>query len=197
MAKKTRISAWDSMSMRLQDELRPLKIGLDRSTIVEVWARYKIGVLGILVRDNKQSYGESGQKLMAASLGLKKTAFNNHLRVAACWNNMEMRKIVVRKDLNGMSISWSHLVEISSLSSESEREHFLKVVFQEGISAKTLRFRITGSWRETRATISEVNRLRSALRKILRVTAGCNTPVKAQAGVRSISSIANRALSPE
>jgi hypothetical protein len=108
----------------------------------------------IEISNDPEMYGAGALALMAAALRRDETSLYRYAHVAGRWPTDAIARVVQRRSATGAAISWSHLVELSTVASRTARDALLERTFAESLSVRALMRIIRETEQKRRAPVS-------------------------------------------
>jgi hypothetical protein len=130
--------AIDAMNASLRARYQTLRELLDASGGESIEVRHRIGRVVMQITNDTDEYGTRALALLASALSRDATSLYRYGHVASRWSEDEIARVVERRNRAGARISWSHLVELSTVAGRKEREELLERTFAEALSVRDL-----------------------------------------------------------
>lgn len=151
---------------QMNTELRQVydKFTVKLSTINknEILARYDLGKAVAAVVTDSRKYGENAAKLLSAALNMSESLLYNLRNLYTQWkdNYEELKTLTDAKNAAGIPLSYSHMVVINTLSTQTERNSIAQRCLRECLSVEDLKALVQekyGNRSNNRGTISPRN----------------------------------------
>ena len=104
----------------------------------DVRARYAIGAAVAAIKERADLFGPGAVAVAAEALGEDVPTLYRHAAVAERLGATEVDDLLGRKGICGQSLSWSHLVVLSSVPSQAARGRLANRILAEGLSIRSL-----------------------------------------------------------
>jgi hypothetical protein len=154
------------MSPALREQYDTVRRLLANATAADIRTRYRVGHVVLDIRQREDRYGTKAVALLAAALGRDETTLYRYAIVAETWSENEVGAMLQRKMPTGEPITWSHLMELATVSSRDERERLFRLTVSACLSVRALAIQVRGG---SRVPVSGAARPLSRLAKIARV----------------------------
>jgi hypothetical protein len=120
-------------------------IKLQRSMVDDlIWKKYKLGEIVRDMRQNEARYGESAVEKLAIVLGSAPSELWECQRLATCYTEESLTKLMERAGKTGRRIQWSHLRQLADMSEShgagaaKTRRELETQIINEGLTARDL-----------------------------------------------------------
>ena len=163
-----------SMSPGLRARCELLRTLFAEATTSDVRARHRIGVVIADLKSAEHRYGASAVTKVAAELGRNEATLYRYAQVAEAWDEAALERLITARNPRGEALSWSHLVELSSVEDAKARNALTAATIAEGLSVRRVSARVH---QEKRLAIERADgraRRRPLLQDVRRMTAAAD-----------------------
>ena len=101
--------------------------------------------------EGSDKYGRRAVTTLGILLGYDKSTLNDYAAVATAWGWGQLKSMLGRKNPAGLSLTFSHFIELAGVTDEDEVQRVLTEAVEEGFSVAQLRQRLRGHRRVARA----------------------------------------------
>jgi DNA-binding response OmpR family regulator len=129
--------AIETLEPELRTKVEALRALLEHEP-TDTLTRYRIGAVVAELKSDTERYGERAVALAAASLNQDEASLYRHARVAERWTFPEFEALVSRTRRDGRSPSWSHMVQLSSVTSAPLLRDIFQRMLEENLSVRQL-----------------------------------------------------------
>jgi hypothetical protein len=112
-----------------------------KATGDEIRTRYEIALVIVQIQSAPNRYGARGIDTLALALGCDRATLFRYGQVARAFDPRSMRRVLAAQKRQRGSLSWSHLVLLSSVADHDRRRRLLEDAMT-GISVRELERRI-------------------------------------------------------
>ena len=126
------------LSPALQARYLKLQKLFDEVATSEVKVRYEIGVIVAEVMAAKDKYGTDAVGALAKALGKNKATLYRAAEVMRTWTKRDLTALLRRKNIHGLPLTWSHLVELSLVDSKDERDELISRALEHGLTVRDI-----------------------------------------------------------
>lgn len=134
---EARVPAIDSLDVALREKVAALRELLEGKPS-DARTRYRIGAIVAELKADTERYGERAVALAAAALGQDEASLYRHARVAERWTFSEFEELLSRTRRDGRSPSWSHMVQLSSVTSKPLLRSIFQRMLDENMTVRQL-----------------------------------------------------------
>jgi hypothetical protein len=109
-----------------------------------IWKKFKLGQIVRDMKQNEARYGESAVEQLAVVLGSPATELWEAQRLATCYTEETLQKLIDRAAKTGRRIQWSHLRQLADMSESAgagaakTRRELETQIINEGLTAREL-----------------------------------------------------------
>ena len=135
---KTNVSNEPTMKADLRtkcDEIRTLMTDGNKK---EVHAKYSIGLAIVMVQNDSEKYGKGSVRVVASELGCTAALLYSYAAVASTWTPDAFEVASARDNAKGISLTFSHFIELSKVKNAQKREALLTAALEEAWSLRSL-----------------------------------------------------------
>jgi hypothetical protein len=123
----------------LRQACEDVKMLLRRNDARDANERYQIGCIIRDVRNDVHKYGEGSVGKIARAVGRDVDTLYQYADVAETWSQIELARLLERKTLHGVPLSFSHLIELSKVRRNRDLLRTLTNRAFDGLSVRHLR----------------------------------------------------------
>jgi hypothetical protein len=135
MAKAADVEGLSPALRSVYEAIRGLLAGAARD---EARSRHQVGVLIAGVKRERDKYGARAVEQLASALGSNVHTLYRCAGVCECWAPDELEVLRERTTAKGQPLSWSHLVLLSGVTSETRRAELVDKALQDALTVREL-----------------------------------------------------------
>ncbi len=139
------------MSAALKEACGEVQRILNRNDARDAFDRYQVGCVIRNVRNAEHSYGQGAVGKIARAVGRDVDTLYEYADVAETWSQLEITRLLERKTLLGVPLSFTHLVVLSKVRRDRDLLKALTDRAIAGLSARHLRALVDEQRRERRS----------------------------------------------
>ena len=157
---RKRFAGFGGMSNRLIERYEEILLPLlKRYRGSEVEYRYRVGVVVVDIKDNNHAYGRSDVRQLAGALECSPSNLYDYARVARAWEHQAFSELMDRRcKTKDKTLTFSHLIELSSVSDLKDRQRWINIALEHGWTVKKLVSEIKKVAEEVPAVLGSVRK---------------------------------------
>lgn len=128
-----------SVAPALQAEIDHLRELIGDASVLDALVRHGVGTVVKKVRGDRAKYGERALKQLEDAFDFDENTLRRFEAVAETWTKADLKKLLHRKNVKGLPLTWSHLELLAQVSSGARRDKFIEKILHDALSVRELR----------------------------------------------------------